>query len=185
MNTLVNLQDIRRGLALLVAASVLTLTACGGGGGGGGGVGGGDTVADVGSPGDGGGIGGSGFSSSGTVDGTGSIFVNGERIDVDSAEFFIDGEPATEADLGLGMVVTVTGRRDETGAAFAERVDYGPLIEGTIDAIERNADNSSARLRVLNQVIIVERTSTVFEDLSFDSLAAGQRVELSGYRDDA
>jgi len=188
MKMLVNVQDIRRGLGLLVAASVFTLTACGGGGGGGGGggpAGGGDTVADVGSPGDGGGIGGSGFSSSGTVDGTGSIFVNGERIDVDSAEFFIDGEPATEADLGLGMVVTVTGRRDETGAAFAERVDYGPLIEGTIDAIERNADNSSARLRVLGQVIIVERTSTVFEDLSFDSLAAGQRVELSGYRDDA
>ena len=185
MKTLINLDAMRRGLCLLATVSVLGLTACGGGGGGGGG-GAGDPVAsiDAGSPGDSGGIGGSGFSSSGTVDGTGSIFVNGERIDTDNAEFFIDGQPAVESDIGLGMIVTVTGSRDESGAPFASRVDYDPLIEGDIESIERNADNSSARLSVLGQVIIVERTSTVFEDVDFDSLSVGQRVEISGYRDD-
>ncbi len=183
MKPLINVEMIRRALCLLAMVSFLGLTACGGGGGGGGG----DTVADVGTPGDaggGGGIGGSGFSSSGTVDGTGSIFVNGERIDVDNAEFFIDGEPAVEGDIGLGMIVTVTGSRDENGTPFADRVDYDPLIEGDIESIERNVDNSSARLRILGQVVIVERTSTVFEDTDFDALAAGQRVEISGYRDD-
>jgi hypothetical protein len=167
----------RRALRLITAGSLLCLSACGGGGGGG------SEVAAV-VPGGGGGIGGTGLTSSGTVDGTGSIFVNGVRFDVDDADIFVNGEPAGEAELGLGMVVTVSGRVDDDGVnGTAERVDYDAELKGPISSLERNADNSSARLIVLSQVVIAERTSTVFEDTAFDLLSVGNLVEISGYRD--
>ncbi len=168
----------RRGLSLLTAGSLLCLSACGGGGGGGGG----DLAMSPTSPSPQG-IGGTGFSSSGVITGTGSIFVNGVRFDVDDAEIFVDGEPASEAELGLGMVVKVIGTREDDSNGTAERVDYDPSVEGVIDGVEFNADSSSARLDILGQVVIIERTSTVLEGVSFDDLSAGLRVELDGYLD--
>jgi hypothetical protein len=175
----------RLGLSLLTAGSLLCLNACGGGGGGSG-----ELIAGIGgtgidNSGTESGIGGTGFSSTGTLDGTGSIFVNGVRFDVDDAEVFVNGQPASEADLGLGMVVTVTGNVDDNGSSgVAARVDYDSLLEGPVSSIERNADNSSARMQVLGQVVIIERTSTVFEDSNFDTLAAGEIVEISGFLDE-
>lgn len=119
MKSIFDASKARSAAHALTLGSVLTLAACGGGGGGGG-----DQLAGVTPPGGGGdigggaGIGGTGFSSTGTIDGTGSIFVNGVRYDIDDAEIFVNGEPATEADLKLGMVVVVAGT-DST----AERVD--------------------------------------------------------------
>ena len=80
---------IAASLRLAACATFLVLvTACGGGGGGGG-------------------IGGTGLTSSGTISGTGSIFVNGVRFDVDArapTKARDEGgrqqpEPATEAAL--------------------------------------------------------------------------------------
>ncbi|MEE4109984.1 MAG: DUF5666 domain-containing protein, partial [Halieaceae bacterium] len=189
MKPLFDPKSARRGLVLLTAGSILCLAGCGGGGGGGGlasvsdpvgGGAGGDTGGGVGG---GAGIGGTGLSASGVITGTGSIFVNGTRFDVDNAEIFVNGAAAGEADLGLGMIVSVSGTQDGDGNAIADRVNYDSLIEGAIDSIERNADNSSARLRILGQIVLVERTSTVFEDSAFDTLAAGDRVEISGFVD--
>ncbi|MEE4278822.1 MAG: DUF5666 domain-containing protein [Halieaceae bacterium] len=170
----------RKSRSLLTAGSLLVLGACGGGGGGGDQFAG---VIDPGLPGGGAGIGGTGFSSRGTVDGTGSIFVNGVRYNVDDADIFVDGEPATEADLGLGMVVNVSGTRDDDGNSVADRVNYNALIEGDIEAIERNADGSSARVQILGQTVILERTSTVFENRRFENLGVGDRIEISGFVD--
>ena len=114
----------------LTLSSVIALTACGGGGGGGG-------VAAVTPPGggDGGGgagIGGTGFAGSGTIDGTGSIFVNGIRFDVDDADITVGGQPATEDDLGLGMVVRVRGRVDADGAPCEVVLDGRTLPSGVV-----------------------------------------------------
>ena len=171
-------------LSLITAGSLLCLQACGGGGGGGGG--GLASVIDPGGGGTGGGQGivGTGLTSSGTIDGAGSVFVNGVRFDIDEAEIAIDGKKAREDDLGPGMAVTVKGTVAGDGkSGKATRVDVSTSLEGPVTAIERNADNSSARLTILGQAVIVERTSTVFEGTRFGALRAGAALEVSGYRD--
>lgn len=165
------------------AAFLVLVTACGGGGGGGGG----DIAAAAPPPpgGDaGGGIGGTGLTSSGTINGTGSIFVNGVRFEVDDAEITVNGESATEADLALGMVVTVTGTVDDDGAnGTAERVVFDAELKGPVDSLEANADRTTLQLTILGRRVIAERTGTVFEDVSFDTLAVGDVVEVSGYEE--
>ena len=170
-------------LSLLTAGSLLCLQACGGGGGGGG-------IASVIDPGGGGGAGGgqgiigTGLTSSGTIDGAGSVFVNGVRFDIDDAEIAIDGETAREDDLGPGMAVRIKGTVAEDGkSGKATRVDVSTSLEGPVSAIKRNADKRSARLTILGQTVIVERTSTVFEGVRFGALATGMALEVSGYRD--
>ena len=79
----------------LLLITCLGLSGCGGGGAGG--------VADIG----GGGIGGTGISSTGTIDGFGSIFVNGVEYETGDSEVLLDGQPASERRLRLGMVGTV------------------------------------------------------------------------------
>ena len=157
---------IAASLRLAACATFLVLvTACGGGGGGGG-------------------IGGTGLTSSGTISGTGSIFVNGVRFDVDEAEITVNGESAGETDLGLGMVVTVTGTVDDDGAnGTAERVVFEAELKGPVDSLVANADGTTLQLTILDRLVIAERTGTVFEDVSFDSLAVGDVVEVSGYEE--
>ena len=172
----------RPALSLLTAGSLLCLQACGGGGGGGGVA----AVIDPGGGGAGGGQGiiGTGLTSSGTIDGTGSVFVNGVRFDIDDAEIAIDGETAREDDLGPGMAVRIKGTvAEDDKSGKATRVDVSTSLEGPVSAIKRNADNSSARLTILGQTVIVERTSTVFEGVRFGALATGMALEVSGYRD--
>lgn len=168
---------------LLLASVIAVISACGGGGGGGLAalapslpIGGGGS----------GGIGGTGFTTSGTIDGTGSIFVNGVRFDVSGALIRIDGESASEDDLGPGMVVTVRGTlsEDDPGRGIADRVDYERALVGPIDSIELSSDGNSMRLRILNRSVIAERLNTVFSGLRFSAIALNQVVEISGFTDD-
>ncbi|RLA55858.1 MAG: hypothetical protein DRR04_14460, partial [Gammaproteobacteria bacterium] len=69
---------------IIMLALAASLPGCGAGGSGGG-------IASASTQGSGGGIGGSGATSSGTIDGFGSIFVNGVEFDTDEAEIEIDG----------------------------------------------------------------------------------------------
>ncbi|MFU8765483.1 MAG: DUF5666 domain-containing protein, partial [Haliea sp.] len=142
------------------SALALVLAACGGGGGGG------DSVA-VSSPpptgGGGGGIGGSGQSttSSGTIDGFGSIFVNGVRFDTDDAEVIVNGEVRGEEALRLGMVVLVSGEVDDDGVTgTAQRVLYDNELKGPISAIQIAPDGNSKLLTVLGVNVIVEKAGT-------------------------
>lgn len=152
------------------------LVACGGGGGGGGGVAGLDP---------GGGIGGTGMSSSGTIDGFGSIFVNGVEYETDSASITKDGDAATEADLGLGMVVLVVGTVNDDGVTgTAEQVIFDDEVEGPISAVTTSTDGDTKTLTVLGNTVIAERGKTVVDGATFDTLAIDDVVEASGYRDD-
>ncbi|HBX72921.1 MAG TPA: hypothetical protein DEG86_08045, partial [Halieaceae bacterium] len=161
------------------SALALVLSACGGGGGG-------DSLVAVNPspPTGGGGIGGSGQSttSSGTIDGFGSIFVNGVRYETDDAEVIIDGQVLDDDALRLGMVVLVTGQVDDSGVnGNAERVVYDNELKGPISSIEVSADGDAKLLTILGVNVIVERAGTVFEDVDFDSVSVDDFVEVSGF----
>ncbi|MFK8048995.1 MAG: DUF5666 domain-containing protein [Halioglobus sp.] len=157
---------------LFSTALLVALSSCGGGGGGG--------VANV--TDNHGGIGGSGVTSAGTIDAFGSIFVNGVEFETDEATILIDGLQVSEAELGLGMVVVVSGEIDDSGKnGIAETVVFDEDIEGPVDSIVSDQDGDSLLLTILGLEVIVERTSTVFEGVRFESLMVGDLVEISGF----
>lgn len=153
----------------------LGLPSCGGGAGGGG-------IAGIG----GGGIGGTGVTSTGTIDGFGSIYVNGVEFDTGESEVFLDGQSASESHLQLGMVVTVRGTINDDGeTGTAERVVFDDEVQGPVSAIEPGLDGDSLLLTVLGVKVIAERTGTVFDAVTFDTVAMGDLVEVSGFVEDS
>lgn len=163
---------------ITASALALVLAACGGGGGGG--IVG-NVVTDT-ATGGGGGATGAGQSTTGTIDGFGSVFVNGVRFETDDAEVLIDGETRTEDALAVGMVVTVQGDINEDGTTgTAQRILYDDELTGPITSIEPDADGDALLLRVLGFAVIAERTGTRFEDVTFDTLAVDDVVEVSGF----
>lgn len=140
-----------------------SLVSCGGGSGGGG------LFAE-------GGIGGTGFSS-GTITGFGSVFVNGVEFNTDDAVITLDGDLASESDLGIGMVVVVEADFDSNGlTGKAKRIMYEAIVEGVVDTINL-VDES---LVVLGQAVRTNQ-ETVFDGVGFDELAVGNIVEVSGF----
>ena len=118
----------------------------------------------------------------GTIDGFGSIFVNGVEFDTSNATIIMDGELATEDDLGVGMVVLVKGSVNPDGVTgIAETVIFDDEVEGPITAIEVNANGDAKLITVLGVSIIVEQTGTVYENVTFETLSVGDVVEVSGF----
>jgi hypothetical protein len=133
-------------------------------------VGGGDT--GVGS----GGTGVSSASSSvgiGSVDGFGSIIVNGIRYDISQAQLSLGD--ATE--LKLGMTVRVIGSVSiEQATGTASRVISAPELRGRIAGLDR-----AARRFSLLTVAVSTDSSTVFEGAAdLGALADGQAVQVYG-----
>ncbi len=145
--------------------AVSVLSACGGGGG---------SVA---------GIGGTGITSTGTIDGFGSIFVNGVRYDTDSADVTIDSDNNANAnDLRLGMIVTVSGiLNDDGNTGIASSVVFDDDLQGPISSISANADNTVKTLVILGISVEVDQLSTAFDDTSFNDLMVNDIVEVSGF----
>ena len=118
----------------------------------------------------------------GTIDGFGSIFVNGVEFETDDAQIFLDGQRGSEADLDVGMVVLVKGSVNADGkTGIAETVIFDDEVEGPIAAISMNTDGDAKLITVLGADVIVEKTGTVFEGVTFDTLAVGDVVEVSGF----
>lgn len=151
---------------------VLALMVAGCGGSGGGGLAGG-------------GIGGTGITS-GTVTGFGSVFVNGVEFDTSGAGFDVDDNPtAMESDLGIGMVVTVTGTVNNDGiTGSATLIEYDEAVEGPIAANPvEDADGVMKTFDVLDITVMVDHNNTVFVNTDYDSLAQNDVVEVSGHID--
>lgn len=155
---------------------VASLTACGGGGGGGGGV------ADVTA-----GIGGTGKIASGPITAFGSIYVNDVKYETDNATIEInDVSGQTQAELAIGMVVTVTGTVNDDGiTGTADTVVFDNEVEGPVsDLVD---DGNTRRFTVLGTMVVADSTTTSFDDgtssFGFDNLANGLVVEVSGFRD--
>ncbi len=187
----------------LVGALALStlLAACGGGGGGGstpaaaptggtdntGGATGGTDNSGGATGGTGGGtdlgISGSGAPIAlGTIDAFGSIFVNGVEFDTSNAEIIVDGQVSSEDDLNVGMVVTVQGTINEDGVTgVADVVIFDDEVQGPIENIVVDPSGEFATITVLGIDIVVERVATVFENTTFDTLALGDVVEVSGF----
>lgn len=167
-----NLSQVKVVTALLLMSFLIS---CGGGGGGS------SSVASSGEE-SGGGIGGTGLTSSGTINGFGSIFVNGVEFETDTAEIVLDGNTATDSALRLGMVVLVTGTLNEDGATgTADRVEFNNAVQGPVESITLSADGNAALIQILGREIIVERVATVFDAVNFNSLAVGDLLEISGF----
>ena len=145
---------------LALFAVSLTVTGCGGG----------TTVAEGG----GGGIGGTGVvAARGPITGFGSIWVNGIRFDVSGAIVTVEGKDASDADLRLGMVVSVSGLAAVDGSVVADLVEYADSLEGPIDSI------AGGEIRVLGQTVLV----TGGTEVRGGPLEPGNVIEVSGLTD--
>lgn len=130
------------------------------------------------------GIGGSGFISTGTITGFGSVYVNGVRFETDQARFEVEGVDGTQDDLRVGMVVQVQGSLNADGSTgTASFIRYADDLQGPVSAIETTADPDIKRLTVLGQTVVISASDTAYDDVRFDDIVVGQVLEISGYYD--
>ncbi len=160
--------SVRRQLLVILLSLLL---ACAGGGG---------DVADT------GGMSGTGVSQ-GSVSSFGSIFVNGIEWEIGSASIDLDGTPATESALRLGMVVRVEGDFEVTGTTGTARsVVFDDAIEGPLenDPVDVTPGGLERTFVVLGTSIIVHEQTTVYAGgATFLDLARDDVVEVSGFVD--
>jgi len=148
---------------------VLGLSACGGGG-----SGSGSTAATA------------GAASVGTITGFGSIFVNGVEFQTNSASITIDGVPANESNLAVGMVAELRG--SSSGASgVATSINISDELEGIVQSNSIPPAGNSGTLVIMGQSVTVD-VNTLFESkvgsiAGIDQISAGNIVEVSGYSD--
>ena len=121
----------------------------------------------------------------GTITGFGSVFVNGVRFDVSSAQISVNGQSATQAQLKVGQVVKVRGTANKsTGQGVAQSVEFEHDLEGAITAI----NTTDSTLVVLGHTVKVDG-STSFDPRitggALSGLKVGDVIEVSGLPDAA
>ncbi|MCG7963090.1 MAG: DUF5666 domain-containing protein [Candidatus Thiodiazotropha taylori] len=146
--------------------SCLTLTACGGGGGGES-----SSTSD------------SSITARGAITGFGSVYVNGVRYHTNSTEFTVDDSPGAESDLRLGMVVTVTATLNDDNTGNASSIVFDNELQGPVANLVSDSDGQTKTFTLLGVSVTVDRVGTSFHDTTFDSLANGDLVEVSGFYD--
>ena len=156
--------------AITIILATTGLAACGGGGGG-------DETTTT-----------TTTSSSKTIIGTitafGSIYVNGIELDTSSSSYDVDDDStADQSDLAVGMHVRVEGSVNDDGVTgTATSVYYDDDVEGPIANLTA-VDATTKTFSVLGLDIRVDAVTTVFDDVTFDTLADGDEVEVSGSYD--
>jgi len=157
-------------IGMTLALAGAGMTACGGGGGGG----------DA-------GTGSSNISSVGTITGFGSVYVNGVKYETHSASYRVDDEDRfDDSSLAVGMKVKVEGTIDSNGTTgTATRIIYDDDVEGPVDVGSlTSVDASTKTFTIFGMLISADASRTVYDDgASFDNLAEGQKLEVSGYFD--
>ncbi|MDJ0807351.1 MAG: DUF5666 domain-containing protein [Gammaproteobacteria bacterium] len=122
----------------------------------------------------------------GTVDGFGSVYVNGIKFETDGASYDVDDDSASdESDLAVGMKVKIEGSVNDDGVTgTADSIYYDDDVEGPIDSGSMTADATTKSFMVLGMAVMVDAGDTVFDGgATFDNLAEGDNVEVSGYFD--
>ena len=117
----------------------------------------------------------------GAVTGFGSIFVNGVEYSTAGAQIQIDDQPATESQLSVGDVVTVTGTVNADGrTGTATQVSFSGNVRGTVTQVSA----ATKSFVVLGQTVLVTG-STVFagniKPADITGIQVGARVEVSGF----
>src|SRR6266849_2126700 len=126
-------------LALIAAAAALFIAGCGGGTGG--------TGATSSNP----------ATSFGTITAFGSVFVNGVEFNTSGATIVLDDNPATESDLRVGMVVTVSGSRSGSSGS-ATRIEVDDAVKGFVEA-----KTDANHWTVMGQTVLID-DQTRFEN---------------------
>jgi hypothetical protein len=156
----------------ITAALVISIAACSSGG------------SDV------AGIGGSGITSSGTITGFGSVYVNGVKFDTSSSTITIDDNPGIESDLATGMRVTVRGTLIDDSNGTATSISFNDDLEGPVSNIQQPPYDTTRTMTVLGRQVVIDSSTTSFDisgalggPFDFDSIADGNLVEISGFLD--
>jgi hypothetical protein len=125
----------------------------------------------------------------GPITGFGSVFVNGIEFDTTNSTYDVnDDRAADQSDLRVGMQVRIDGSlNDDAITGTATSIYYDNDVEGPIDGGSlMNIDTATKAFTVLGLNVLVDANTTVFDDgASFESLAEGQVVEVSGLFDGA
>src|SRR5712675_1480110 len=103
------------------------------------------------------GTGGSGVTSTGTITAFGSVFVNGVEFSTSGATIVLDGNPAAESNLRVGMVVTVNGSRSGSSGS-ATRIEVDDAVKGLVEA-----KTDANHWTVMGQTVLVD-DQTRFEN---------------------
>ena len=111
----------------------------------------------------------------GPINGFGSVILYGDRYDTTGANFWRNGEAASEADFEVGDMVTVIGYEYD-GLYYAEHVYYQSAISGVIDSY----DYDSGVVTLLGQRVLLDAGTVVSEELNLRHLR-GKNVRLSGW----
>jgi uncharacterized protein DUF5666 len=112
----------------------------------------------------GGGTGGTGMTNTsavsfGTITAFGSVFVNGVEFSTSGATITLDGVPATQGDLRVGMVVTVNGSHSGSSGS-ATRIDVDDAVKGFVESISTDGTHWV----VMGQTVLVD-DQTRFENI--------------------
>ena len=93
----------------------------------------------------------------GTITAFGSVFVNGVEFSTSGATIVLDGNPAMESNLRVGMVVTVSGSRSGNSGS-ATRIEVDDAVKGFVEA-KLDANHWT----VMGQTVLVDN-QTRFEN---------------------
>src|SRR6476620_11507923 len=118
--------------------------------------------------------------SSGAITGFGSVKLVGKEYGTQNTSFVVDGQPGTQNDLKVGMVVTVDGSLSSTGTRTATTITQEDVVQGAIQAIPSTND----RLVILGQTVLIDN-GTVFDNSisgqNIGGLNVGDLVEVNGF----
>lgn len=116
----------------------------------------------------------------GTVDGFGSIIVNGIKYETSKAQVIINGQSVMEDNLRAGYRVRIIGSIDDkTKVATADKIEFVPDLVGSIAAI----DLAAQQITVLDQTVQISNRTLFAASISPDDLrglSVGDRVQISG-----
>lgn len=117
----------------------------------------------------------------GAITGFGSVFVNGVRFDVSSAQVSDNSQSATADDLKVGQMVRLEAEdRHDGGLPHALHIERDSAVEGVVTAV----DSTAGTITLLGQVVIVD-SSTMFDNritpASLAGITVGMSIEVDGF----
>ncbi len=120
---------------------------------------------------------------SGPITAFGSIFVNGVEYNTDNASIYMEGKPADESQLRVGMMVRVL----ENANGHAQSVHFDDELEGIVLANNISAGQTAGTMDIMGQTVTIT-AQTVFESQvatisDVSQIVAGNIVEVSGFSD--
>ncbi|MFM2275182.1 MAG: hypothetical protein RL211_1054 [Pseudomonadota bacterium] len=108
------------------------------------------------------GTGGTGIFSFGSISGFGSVIVNRVRFDDLQATVSMDGNPATAANLRIGMVASVQGFRSTTASlGIANSIEVWSIAQGAVSQVSAGQFNLAGMTLQTNDATVFEGISSV------------------------